>query len=917
MFRYIALFVLTLSVHAVQAAALPERMKSWEGITEYRLENGMSILLAPDATQGVIHVDLVYLTGSLADPDQFGGMAHFLEHMMFKGTAQRTGEQLLTGLRERGIQFNATTSFDRTRYSAMFSADQAKLDFLLNLEAERMVSPVFSEADMSAELDVIRQEIARAQNDPLAMLGAQMSAQAWNGEAYGRSVLGRYDELRRLTPEDLRQFHAHYYHPNNTVLVLTGGFEIEPALASITEHFATISPSSHAINVPKMPSLRYGQGEARVYQGNLNVFALGYGLPPGLDEHNAMLAVLADVLAGEPHGRLYRSLVVPGKVQSVFALPQLFRQGGQFMVGATLAKGQSHQVVQPMFTAQLEALLEQPVTADELARAQASMRSLKGLIMNDPASLSDILSESAALGDWQLQLRRLARVDALELQQVQAQIESLLANKKPVMGYLLTEQENEGKGWLSKVRALLSDGDTTVASIARPQPSVPDGVVTTLSGELPDLDEFNAHIRSIEQCIQRDELSNGMKVALRPLPGTSGMVSGQLNLRFGDQGSLRGTQAVSRLTGLLLMRGTHNRSYQDVVDRTNQLGAGFSVVPQGGMLVVRFVSPAENLEELLQLIAEVLQKPSFPQQEFELVRRQQRQALQTPSDNPAEVALVELRRQTETDYPQGDIRRYLEPEEMIAALDAVTRDDVVRFHQDFYGAQHGEIALSGDFDSAQITATLETLWGSWMSLAPYQRILAMHRDQPPVRRKVDAGSTGGHYLGRIYFAANSDTEEDAEIFLVEHILGRHPLASRLGKRLREQEQLTYDLRSSIRVPTTGDHAFVSIHGDFTAGQGERLANIVKEEVARIAEFGITQHELDLAKRTILSERRRALNNDQTILGLLPRQLAEGTTMESWIIRNQEYTEAGLEQVNAAARRYFNAAKMVEIIAGPE
>ena len=125
------------------------------------------------------------------------------------------------------------------------------------------------------------------------------------------------------------------------------------------------------------------------------------------------------------------------------------------------------------------------------------------------------------------------------------------------------------------------------------------------------------------------------------------------------------------------------------------------------------------------------------------------------------------------------------------------------------------------------------------------------------------------------------------------------------------------MRSSIRVPTTGDHAFVSIHGDFTAGQGERLADIVKEEVARIAEFGITQHELDLAKRTILSERRRALNNDQTILGLLPRQLSEGTTMESWIIRNQEYTEAGLEQVNAAARRYFNAAKMVEIIAGPE
>lgn len=272
MLRYMV-FIL-LGVVSVQAKALPELMKSWEGIDEYRLENGMTILLAPDAEKKVVHVDLVYLTGSLADPESAPGTAHFLEHMMFKGTTQRTGPQLLADLQEQGIQFNATTGFDRTRYSAMFHADQSKLDFLLELEAERMVAPVFSESDMSTEVEVVRQEIARLQNDPLVLFNQQLLAAAWDDKGYGRPVLGNYDELQSITLQDLRQFHADYYHPNNAVLVLTGGFDLDQALSSVNDRFAKIKPSAHAVRSIKHTPSKNTESTIQVQQGGLEHIGL-------------------------------------------------------------------------------------------------------------------------------------------------------------------------------------------------------------------------------------------------------------------------------------------------------------------------------------------------------------------------------------------------------------------------------------------------------------------------------------------------------------------------------------------------------------------------------------------------------------------------------------------------------------------
>lgn len=899
------MLLLLLSASYVYGAKpkLPEPLKAWEGISEYRLDNGLSILLAPKASTGTVHVDLIYRTGSLADPIAKSGTAHFLEHMMFKGTKQRTGDQLVSGLRKRGIHFNANTSFDRTRYSAAFESDMNSLNYLLALEAERMTSLQFSPEDISNELEVIHQEITRAKDQPLGALGESMLAEAWGETAYGRPILGTFDELSTITPEALHQFYENHYHPDNATLVLTGDFNPQEALEAISLHFSGITRSQQATPEPTLPERR--NGTIRVHQGNTSVLAMGYGIPAADDDSNTALAVLADIFAGEPHGRLYQTLVVPGKAQAVFALQQAFQQGGQYLFGAILAEGNSHQEAQQALAEQLQELRLHPVSADELERAKTGMRFLKPRIMSDPAALSNVLSESVATGDWQLQLRRFDDIEALDLQQVRKQSEALFSSEKPVIGYLIAQSDAAAQKPARQQTRKPANAPRDATKHASPAP--PE--------KAPDVSSFNARIMEIENGIKRSTLKNGMKLALRPLPGAPGVVQGRLNLRFGDLESLRNKRAVSDMAGTLLIRGTHTRSHQEVVDRANQLGAGFSMVPNGNMLTVKFESPPDSLPELLALIADVLQHPAFPQQELDLLKRQRLQALQTPPDTPAHVASLEMHRQVNT-YPAGDIRRYTEPQEMRALIETVTREDVLDFHQSFYGAQHGELAISGDFDPEKTKARLDSLFGSWASKTPYQRAIASHQKRKPVRRAARTSTTGGYYIGRLYFPASGDSEDAAALFVLEHILGRHPVASRLGKRLREQEKLTYNLRSSLRLPTSGNAARISIEGDFPAGQGQRFADIVKEEIARMAESGISQNELDVAKRTILNERSQYLKVDKNIQNILTGQLREGMTLASWVERNNAFTSLTVDDVNSAARHYLSEENLIEVIVGP-
>ena len=901
---YLLLWVLlcgaSASVMATERSS--EVVSELEGITEYRLSNGLRVLLAPMESSSSIAFNMIYLSGSLEDPQGKGGTAHLLEHLLYRGTESLPGAQLAQALSQLGIQSNATTSYDRTRYHAVLSADQDKLDYLIALEAERMVKARFDQADLEGERDVVLREMAQHQDNPLNALTQSILASATPDQGLGRPVLGSQAELGRVGLDDVRAFYAQHYQPGNAVIVVTGRFDAAHTLREIERHFVALP--GRPVAEPVALSLPTGPASVQVRGGSHEWLVLAYPLAGARAPGNIVLAPLSDILAAEPHGRLYQALMVADKGAGVVAQSVSFRGGGYQLFAVLLGEGQSMDEARGALIEQVEGLARQPLKVEELQRFQNTWKSVKTQVLRDPMLLANRLSEDVAVGDWRLFLDSHARVAELTVDKLQSQALAYFQPQRRLLGELRPGEGQAPAAQAPVVPAAAREGLTAKAV------ELPDAV---------DLEAFAESVELVERSIRRDTLDNGLKLALRQLPGASRPVEGILNLRFGDAESLAGKRALADLVGTLVLRGTQNRSYQQIVDQVIAMGSRLVIVPEdGGVLKVSFQVEREHLGEMLELIADILQKPAFQRTELHLVKRNWQSAWARPIGQPAAVAALSLGRQA-APWPVADIRRHFEPKERLAELKPLSRDDLLTFHRDFYGANHGEFALSGDFDPQAVREQVQRLFGSWNSKAKYARVAQPYRSVESARLHVRAQAPqAGHYLARLHFEFNAQSAENPALHIAEHILGRKPLVSRLSQRLREQENLSYDVRTSIKLATFDNDSWITIQADYPRGQGPRLADIVREEVACLIEHGIDEQELERAKRTILHERRLYFGQDANILSDMARQLYLGTNMIStWSGRNQAFAGVTLEQVNDAIRKHLRLEGFVEVLADAE
>ena len=861
------------------------------GISAYQFDNGLKVLLAPSASNSIF-LNVIYQVGSLADPEGKSGTAHLLEHLMFKGTKAHPGEQWVNAFRENSLAFNATTSFDRTRYTTVLEANANQLDALLALEAERMTSLSFDQTALASEIEVVSREREASQKEPFNILIDQMFAAATPGAGFGRQILGQPDELERMTAESIRQFHDRYYRPDRAFVVITGGFEEEMALNALENHFAKLETSSLPDRVPlDLPNIE-GPVTVEAYQGGIASVVLGYPLPPAQDERHWLLSVLADIYAGEPHGSLYQALVMPGAAQGVFATYLPFAQGGYFLFGATAPQEQSLEALAEQLQNAVVTSGHEAINEESLQRALRVEKQTLEHLTSSPEMLAEYLSEAIVLGDWQQLLLGWDSLPERTVEEVQRQAENFLVAERQIEG-LLRPGNKRTNDVANIANAIISQQEQVHEPIELPQPP-----------EI-DLEGASQTIRDIEQSIERRLMSNGMQVALLP-QNESERIQGVMTLHFGNTASLRGQHAVTDILGTQLIRGTQSASYQEVVDQINQLGASVSIIPNGGVLKIRFESPAESIETFLGLLADILKTPALSQHEFDLVKRQLLNAAQTIDQRPVQVARRALRHYTDSPLEHDDIRRRLMPEAMQAAIKTTTLSDVRGFHETFYGADHGKLAIVGDVDSGAILTHLETLFGDWNSQVVHERPVRLYTDMEPTSLNVEAGGTAtGHYLRRFYFPLTMDSEDAAPLLVATHILGGDPLNSRLGRRIREQEGMTYNTRASAHIVSHGDASRITIQSHYPKSEKERFLEIVRDEVDRFIKDGVTQQEVEWSKATLLQGAGAALDDDNTLVNLLHRQLERGATMDQMIEHRRDLSKVTDKQVSEVIEHYFS------------
>src|SRR6266550_6350432 len=220
------------------AAEMPKKIASVEGITEYQLDNGLRVLVFPDSSQSKVTVNMTVLVGSRQEGYGETGMAHLLEHMVFKGTPRHP--HVPKELQEHGAQFNGSTSNDRVNYFETLAATDENLDFALDLEADRIINSYIKKEDLDSEMTVVRNEFERGENSPGRVLSERISAAAYDWHNYGKSTIGNRTDIERVPVENLRAFYQKYYQPDNIVLVVAGKLDEGQTLGLIQKYFGVL-----------------------------------------------------------------------------------------------------------------------------------------------------------------------------------------------------------------------------------------------------------------------------------------------------------------------------------------------------------------------------------------------------------------------------------------------------------------------------------------------------------------------------------------------------------------------------------------------------------------------------------------------------------------------------------------------------
>src|SRR5215831_5953218 len=367
--RYTALAVaLELGpVHAVPAAdqALT-KIVAIEGITEYRLDNGLRVLLFLDPSKPRVTVNLTVFVGSRHEGYGEAGMAHLLEHMVFKGTPSHPN--IPQALQGRGAQFNGTTSPDRTNYFETLPASDDNLEFAIALEADRLVNSSIKRETLASEMTVVRNEFERGENIPSSVLGKRIMAAAYAWHNYGKATIGNRSDIERVPVENLQAFYRKYYQPDNAMVVVAGQFDEAKALTFIHRHFGPIPRPQRQLDTTYTEEPEQdGERLVRLRRvGNVGAVGAVYHVPAGPHPEFPALQVLGNILSTQPSGRVYKAVVEAKKATSAVAFAHAMHDPGVLTLQAEVPRDGALEDVRDALIAIVEAIGTTGVTAEEV-----------------------------------------------------------------------------------------------------------------------------------------------------------------------------------------------------------------------------------------------------------------------------------------------------------------------------------------------------------------------------------------------------------------------------------------------------------------------------------------------------------------------------------------------------------------------
>ena len=879
---------------------LPEgvrKITAVEGITEYALPNGLHVLLFPDSSKPNVTVNMTYMVGSRHEGYGETGMAHLLEHMLFLQT--KTRKDVKQELKDHGAEMNGSTEWDRTNYFETLNATDENLTFALELEADRMVNSKIEKQLLDTEMTVVRNEFEMRENSPEGMLMQRALETAYTWHNYGKVPIGNRSDIENVPIERLAAFYRKYYQPDDALLTIAGKFDDGKTLAQVAALFGGIPRPTRTLEKSyTVEPTQDGERSITLRRvGDTQGVMAVYHVPAGSHPDAAALDVLAEVLGGRPSGRLYKALVDNKKAVGASMGMEELHDPGFLLASASLKLDQSLDEARQILLKTVEGLPTEAPSKEEVDRAKTRLLKNIELEMNDSQSVALDLSEYYSMGDWRLMFLMRDRIQAV------------------------TEADV-----LRVAKAYLKESNRTLATFIPTKvpdraeiPATPDvaemlknfkGTAVVAAGEA-----FDPSPSNIESRVVRSTLPGGLKMSLLSRKTRGGTVVASVTIRFGDEKSLMGKSSIAGITGGLLMRGTKSKSRQQIQDEIDRLKAHLSVSGSATSATASIETIEANLPGALRLAAEILREPAFPDSEFETVRQQRIAAAEAGRSEPQVLAFTEFQRRVNP-YPRGDARYVSTADEQIEDLKKVTLDDVRKFYQQFYGASVGEVAVSGQFNTAEIAPLAAELFGAWKSPGPYTRLLSSYRKIDPIDKKVETPDKQNAVFVAGETLKMSDEDPDyAAVVMANYMFGGGALGTRLSRRIRDKEGLSYGVYSQFGAPPKDDGGSFSAFAISAPQNTPKVEASFRDELAKTIKDGFTADEVAAAKKAWIQERGMSRSEDGALVGLFASRQRFDRTLKFDESLEAKVAALTAEQISAAFRKHVDPDSLIYVKAG--
>lgn len=903
------------------------------GVREFRLDNGLKVLLVENRVAPVATVLVLYKVGSRNEAVGHTGSTHLLEHMMFKGTPlfnKGRNTQIAATLHKIGADFNATTWYDRTNYFETVPSDQIEL--AIRLEADRMRNSYIADADRQSEMTVVRNELERGQNEPSSVLDEAVYATAFREHPYHHPTIGWRTDVEGVATSRLKEFYDTYYHPNNATVVVVGDFTEEGVLDLIARYFGEFPTSPDPI--PEVYTAEPPQeGERRLVirrAGELALVQIAFHTPGALGQMSVLsnaelteralnpseendiypLIVMSVSLSHGITSRFYQALVETQLAVSASTNVDQHRDPGLFTAYAMVTPGVEPSTAEHKMLDELARVAVEGLTESEIAKAKQQIAAHEAFSRDGTFNVAVQMSEAEAVADWrfyQTYGENIARVTGDDIKRVAGKY---FSEENRTVGYFIPKTSGGSNG-AGAGAAQLYPSDNSGAprrgirfhhepGTTEAEPAIPPvAAATTVAGRFADR-------------VNRTELATGATLLLLENHATP-TFSMRGSLRAGSYFEPLDKPGLAQITAEMLERGTNQRTKLELAGDLEAAGADLGLSADAFALNVGARALSKDLRLVMTALAEQLMDPAFPAEELEKLKQQTIAGIQ---EQQTDTRYRAYERFSNLLYEPRHPYHATPGEALVASIGSITVDDLRYFYQSRFGGRSLVLSMAGDVDPAEAAEIFRELFSDFAG--PENIEITDNGGVLPVTQRREVVLMKDKASVDVLLGLPAPLHRDAPDFyaasLANSALGESTLSSRLGMQVRDIEGLTYGINSRFRSPSLVAGAWY-VGVTLNPNNVERAITSTLEVLRKYAEGGITPEELADQKSAAVGSFKVGMATN----GGLARVMwnAEFFALGADFVDRYEQivNTVSLDEVNAAIRKYFRPDELTIVIAG--